>query len=86
MQIRMESDMRLRLTEEAKMLAEAKQSAEKKVEALEVASVSQDAARQRLEQERVMLRMDLERAQHDVADERNRAEAEKKMLTQAAAT
>ena len=76
----MESDMRLRLTEEAKMLAEAKQSAEKKVEALEVASVSQDAARQRLEQERVMLRMDLERAQHDVADERNRAEAEKKML------
>ena len=72
--------MRLRLTEEAKMLAEAKQSAEKKVEELEVESVSQDAARQRLEQERVMLRMDLERAQHDVADERNRAEAEKKML------
>ena len=72
--------MRLRLTEEAKMLAEAKQSAEKKVEELEVESVSQDAARQRLEQERVMLRMDLERAQQEAADERNRAETDRKML------
>ena len=80
LQIRMEGDVRLRLTEEAKMRDEARQAAEKKVEQLEIEAVAQGAARQRLEQDLVKLRMDLQRAGDEAKEERGRAETDSKVL------
>ena len=80
LQIRMEGDVRLRLTEEAKMRDEARQAAEKKVEQLEIEAVAQEAARQRVEQDLVKLRMDLQRAGDEAKEERGRAETDSRVL------
>ena len=80
LQIRMEGDVRLRLTEEAKMRDEARQAAEKKVEQLEIEAVAQEAARQRVEQDLVKLRMDLQRAGDEAKEERGRAESDSRVL------
>ena len=80
LQIRMEGDVRLRLTEEAKMRDEARQAAEKKVEQLEIEAVAQGAARQRVEQDLVKLRMDLQRAGDEAKEERGRAESDSRVL------
>ena len=80
LQIRMEGDIRLRLTEEAKMRDEARQAAEKKVEQLEIEAVAQGAARQRVEQDLVKLRMDLQRAGDEAKEERGRAESDSRVL------
>ena len=80
LQIRMEGDVRLRLTEEVKLRDEARQAAEKKVEQLQIESVAQEAARQRLEQDLVKLRMDLQRAGDEAKEERGRAETDSKVL------
>ena len=80
LQIRMEEDIRLRLTEEVKLRDEARQAAEKKVEQLQIESVAQEAARQRLEQDLVKLRMDLQRAGDEAKEERGRAETDSKVL------
>ena len=80
LQIRMEGDVRLRLTEEVKLRDEARQAAEKKVEQLEIEAVAQGAARQRLEQDLVKLRMDLQRAGDEAKEERGRAETDSKVL------
>ena len=80
LQIRMEGDVRLRLTEEAKMRDEARQAAEKKVEQLEIEAVAQGAARQRVEQDLVKLRMDLQWAGDEAKEERGRAETDSKVL------
>ena len=76
----MEGDMRLRLTEEAKIRDEARQAAEKKIEQLQIESVAQDSARQRLEQEMVTLRMDLQRAEHETKEERSRTDVDSRAL------
>ena len=80
LQIRMEGDVRLRLTEEVKLRDEARQAAEKKVEQLQIESDAQEAARQRLEQDLVKLRMDLQRAGDEAKEERGRAETDSKVL------
>ena len=80
LQIRMEGDVRLRLTEDVKLRDEARQAAEKKVEQLQIESVAQEAARQRLEQDLVKLRMDLQRAGDEAKEERGRAETDSKVL------
>ena len=72
--------MRLRLTEDVKLRDEARQAAEKKVEQLQIESVAQEAARQRLEQDLVKLRMDLQRAGDEAKEERGRAETDSKVL------
>ena len=80
LQIRMEGDVRLRLTEEVKLRDEARQAAEKKVEQLEIEAVAQEAARQRVEQDLVKLRMDLQRAGDEAKEERGRAETDSRVL------
>ena len=80
LQIRMEGDVRLRLTEDVKLRDEARQAAEKKVEQLQIESVAREAARQRLEQDLVKLRMDLQRAGDEAKEERGRAETDSKVL------
>ena len=62
------------------MRDEARQAAEKKVEQLQIESVAREAARQRLEQDLVKLRMDLQRAGDEAKEERGRAETDSKVL------
>ena len=80
LQIRLEGDVRLRLTEETKIRDEARQAAEKKLEQLQIESVAQESARQRLEQDMVKLRMDLQRAEEEAKEERGRTEADSRVL------
>ena len=80
LQIRMEGDVRLRLTEDVKLRDEARQAAEKKVDQLEIEAVAQGAARQRVEQDLVKLRMDLQRAGDEAKEERGRAESDSRVL------
>ena len=72
--------MRHRLTEETKLRDEARQAAEKKVEQLQIESVAQESARQRLEQDMVTLRMDLQRGELEAKEERGRTEADSRLL------
>ena len=72
--------MRFRLTEETKIRDEARQAAEKKIEQLQIESVAQESARQRLEQDMVRLRMDLQRAEQEAKEERGRTEADSRVL------
>ena len=72
--------MRHRLTEETKIRDEAMQAAEKKVEQLQIESVAQESARQRLEQDMVTLRMDLQRGELEAKEERGRTEADSRLL------
>ena len=80
LQIRLEGDVRFRLTEETKIRDEARQAAEKKIEQLQIESVAQESARQRLEQDMVRLRMDLQRAEQEAKEERGRTEADSRVL------
>ena len=59
---------------------EARQAAEKKIEQLEIESVAQQSSRQRLEQEMVKLRMDLQRAEQEARERRGRTEADSNLL------